>query len=341
MFKFFGPRIIKTGIAITLSLYITDLIGLDTAFFAGIAAFISLQPSVAEGVKKGYDRIIGTILGGLIAMSILFVLPVGLLTTGFTIILTISLLAKFNLHDAIPISTVMLLIILADVGGDLVHYTLVRIAATAIGVIVATLVNVLIMAPVHNKLFLQRLMELNTHLSNSFSEIDCITGECKLQLDKDLTNVSSELGILETEAQFKIWGKKGKQNFLYTYKEYIFLYSHIVARLEEIRENLTIHQKDQTVNPKVEDFYTKLISVCGNIGSLLNGISFESKIDNSKNIADFKENRGSLRKYLHELLSGETLPFETQLELSHLLFLVEEIKEYLSKLLKLVYTDLT
>ncbi|AZV43914.1 hypothetical protein BAOM_3305 [Peribacillus asahii] len=40
------PRVIKTGIAVTLALYICSLFNLESAVFAGIAAIFTIQPSI-------------------------------------------------------------------------------------------------------------------------------------------------------------------------------------------------------------------------------------------------------------------------------------------------------
>lgn len=50
-----GPRTLKTGIAVTLSLVVANLLKIDSPDYAVIAAIIVMQPSVSDSWQKGVD----------------------------------------------------------------------------------------------------------------------------------------------------------------------------------------------------------------------------------------------------------------------------------------------
>ncbi|MFD3203724.1 aromatic acid exporter family protein, partial [Bacillus sp. LR_5] len=52
-----GARIFKTGIAITLALYLASWIGLPAPIFAGIAAIFAIQPSIYRSFLIIIDQV--------------------------------------------------------------------------------------------------------------------------------------------------------------------------------------------------------------------------------------------------------------------------------------------
>lgn len=62
-----GARIFKTGIAITLALYLASWIGLPSPIFAGIAAIFAIQPSIYRSFLIIIDQVQANIIGAVIA----------------------------------------------------------------------------------------------------------------------------------------------------------------------------------------------------------------------------------------------------------------------------------
>lgn len=59
-----GARILKTGIAIVLALYLATWLGLPTPVFAGIAAVFAIQPSIYRSFLTIVDQVQANIIGG-------------------------------------------------------------------------------------------------------------------------------------------------------------------------------------------------------------------------------------------------------------------------------------
>ncbi len=152
-----GMRNIKTAVAVGLCLLTVQLIGLGSGFIglgkaingiqAALAATICMKSSLANTLRTGIDRTIGTVFGSV--MGVLFLLIVSyipdtifvlLVTAGVVVIIYLCNILK--LQASVPISIVVFLIILIDYKDiSPIVYGLTRLAETVFGIFVAYLVN--------------------------------------------------------------------------------------------------------------------------------------------------------------------------------------------------------
>ena len=61
----FGARILKTGIAVVLTLLVVQLLGLTPGLIAGIAAVNALQPNVHRSISQTWNQFRGNIIGAI------------------------------------------------------------------------------------------------------------------------------------------------------------------------------------------------------------------------------------------------------------------------------------
>ena len=152
-----GMRVVKTIAAVTICLLIAWLIGSkDSLPIAAIAAIVTMQATQSETLRIGVFRILGTVIGGI--FGILTVL-IGLVSPYyidglFIFVIPLMLLANMYLcnllkmQDSCTISCVVTIIIAAHIVADATFdeslvFTFVRLRDTFIGVVVATVVNML------------------------------------------------------------------------------------------------------------------------------------------------------------------------------------------------------
>jgi len=152
-----GMRVIKTIAAVTICLFIAYLFGSrDSLPIAAIAALVTMQSTNSETLRIGVFRVLGTIIGGV--FGILTVLIVLFLPNYFDgiVIVVIPLMLLLNLYicnimkmqDSCTISCVVTIIVALHVITDTsfdetIVFTFVRLRDTLIGVIVATIINML------------------------------------------------------------------------------------------------------------------------------------------------------------------------------------------------------
>ncbi len=143
-----GMRTIKTGIAVSLTLLLTRALGVDNPFFALIASAIAMESSVSESVSVGKNRMIGTVIGAVIAIVFSYTLPTQPLSVGIGVIVLIYISNQLKLKKSIKISTIVFIAIL--VNNDEVtrfQYAVFRSFDTFIGLSIGTLVNYYIKPP--------------------------------------------------------------------------------------------------------------------------------------------------------------------------------------------------
>jgi len=152
-----GMRVIKTVTAVAVCLFIAWLMGSrDSLPIAAIAALVTMQATQSETLHIAVFRTLGTIIGG--AFGILTVL-IGLVLPYYSdglIILVIPVMLLCNLYlcnllkmkDSCTISCVVTIIVASHIVthtsfDDTITYTFIRLLDTLIGVVVATMINLL------------------------------------------------------------------------------------------------------------------------------------------------------------------------------------------------------
>jgi uncharacterized membrane protein YgaE (UPF0421/DUF939 family) len=141
----------KTALAAALSWDAVEFTGMKHSFFAPIAAIICLQVTVEDSVLKGYSRILGIIVGVIIAD--LFSYFVGVHDWSIAILICISLglatFLKFGKDAVSQVGVTALLLMTAGAGNF--NYGIERIIETIIGALIAILVNMFILPPDYTK----------------------------------------------------------------------------------------------------------------------------------------------------------------------------------------------
>lgn len=153
MLKRPGLRILKTGLAVILSMVISELRpGEGLAFYSAIAAIICMQQNVTKTYTKGMDRVLGTMFGGLLGLIYLVIIPqetipsiLDYLLISLVSVFIIWVLASFRRKDAVSIGAIVFMSITInhgnDPGGLPIPFAFNRTLDTLIGVLVAIFVN--------------------------------------------------------------------------------------------------------------------------------------------------------------------------------------------------------
>lgn len=144
-----GSRNIKTALSVLVC-----LVFWPNSLFAAIAAVICVQDTVENSLNIGINRLVGTLLGGILGVIFLYitnglhlqnVLPL-VVSIGVSLIIYICNLIKKP--SACSISSITLMSILVSQSyNDPLVYSIQRTIETAFGVIVAILINKYIHPP--------------------------------------------------------------------------------------------------------------------------------------------------------------------------------------------------
>lgn len=147
-----GMRIIKSALSVTICILIANIIFNKTSieitgFYAGIAALFTLEGTFAESKNKGKSRVIGTLIGGSVALCIYY-FNVHLTNNNFEvififigIIIAIQLCNVTNNQAGTMAAGVAFLASMTISADNYEFYILIRTLETMYGVCVALVVN--------------------------------------------------------------------------------------------------------------------------------------------------------------------------------------------------------
>ena len=141
-----GWRIIKTGIAVALCIWIAQLLKFEYPFYSAIAAVIAMQATIEGSLKTGVHRMKGTIVGAVTGYVFALVTVRSPLWTGLGLIVTMTILKFMKWYEAMSIASVVF-----NLTGKPLDYAVNRIIDTGLGIIIAYLVNRWVFPPRYHK----------------------------------------------------------------------------------------------------------------------------------------------------------------------------------------------
>lgn len=204
-----GMRTIKTGLAVSISVMIAELVGLSSPLFVGIGAISTMQASVSESFAMGKNRILGTIMGALVALLMSYLFPSNILFLALGIIIVIHFLNLLGWKKSINLSAIVFLAVFLNHEEAMIPYATNRVLDTFIGIVVGMLINYFIAAPNNDTVF----YKLATPFVN---EVKCLTydvviGKKKMDLSVLKDNLSELVKVqdlIEDETKLKVLNKK-------------------------------------------------------------------------------------------------------------------------------------
>lgn len=154
-----GARILKTGIAIVLALYLATWLGLPTPVFAGIAAVFAIQPSIYRSFLTIVDQVQANIIGAALAITFGLLFGTGPVIIGLTAVMVIAINLKLKIEHTIPIALVTVIAILESAGDHFLSFALIRTATVILGVLSSCLVNLIFLPPKYETKLVNHIME--------------------------------------------------------------------------------------------------------------------------------------------------------------------------------------
>lgn len=192
--KYIGLRTIKTGIAVCLCVLVIAAIGLESPFYAAIAAIISMDKTIVGSFNTGKNRMIGTLVGAILGLACASIMPENAFVCGLGVILLIALCNIMKVRGSITVGGIVFIAIMVNLDGrSPLIYSGSRIIETFIGITIAIIVNLLIF-PYDSIEHLQKksenlLIDIGLYVNQS------ITGEKVRRLSK----IQGKLITLEKE----------------------------------------------------------------------------------------------------------------------------------------------
>lgn len=256
----FGARIIKTGLAVTLSMYLAMLLGLSPGTVAAISAIFAIQPSIYRSYQSIIENIQGNIIGAVIAVLFVLYIGTGPIVIGLAVIIVIAIHLKLKIPNTIALSAVTIIIIMggAETSAHFLMYAWERFLLIFVGVVSAFLVNVLFAPPNYeNKLYYQ-LYHQNENLSKWIRLLVNHASEHQM-LKEDLVNIQEKRMKIDQYYLFykeeRIYSRKKK----FTRIRKLVIYRHMIQSTNKLLEILrTMHRNEHDYHQLPEEFKTIL-----------------------------------------------------------------------------------
>jgi len=156
-----GTRIIKTGIAVFITMYLCKIIKLEPAVFGAISAVINIQPSIYLTLKTAREQIIIHIIGVFFGLIFGYLFGGNPFIMGAVTILIILLCIRLKLQNGILMGIVAAIFVLNSPSNQFFEHAYSRSSVIFIGLAVAMIINITVLPPKYRHLFVKKLREFN------------------------------------------------------------------------------------------------------------------------------------------------------------------------------------
>jgi len=148
-----GPRMMKTGLAVAMSIIVTEALGLELGMVAVITAVVAMQPSIMRSISHIKEVALSTLMGVFFALIGAYTLGLQPISIGITVILAIAVNIRLGWVKTVNITILTIAIIMLS-GDESIHfiYLIDRLSLIFIGISSAFLINTLVFPPNHQKL---------------------------------------------------------------------------------------------------------------------------------------------------------------------------------------------
>lgn len=217
-----GARIIKTGIAVAITMFLCKALELEPAFFGAVSAVINMQPSIFLTLRAARDQVLVHILGVAAGFFFGYFLGVNPLSAGLIVMLLIPIYIKLNLHSGITMGIVAALFVLSSSTDEFLTHALARTGVIFIGLGSAMIVNVFLWPPKYTKQLKEKLRQSNEaavlyfcravqdYVGFDGKELHIDTGQ-KERVDKLNKEVRMLLDLLSTERKVGTDGSESRE----------------------------------------------------------------------------------------------------------------------------------
>ncbi|WP_121664485.1 aromatic acid exporter family protein [Metabacillus litoralis] len=142
-----GARILKTGIAITLALFLATVLQLPSPAFAGISAIFAIQPTIYRSYLSIIEQVQANVIGAALAIGFGLIFGSHPFVIGLTAIIVIAINLRLKIESTIPVSLVTVIAILESPGENFIEIASIRFFTVMLGVLAAFIVNLVFIPP--------------------------------------------------------------------------------------------------------------------------------------------------------------------------------------------------
>ena len=269
-----GARILKTGVAVTITMYLCRLLQLEPAFFGAVSAVVNMQPSIFLSVKSGKDQILIHMIGVGAGLVFGFTLGGSPLVMGLVSILLILVYIRLGLTGGISTGIVAAVFVMGSSQELFLPHALNRTGVVFAGLVTAMFVNVLLWPPRYGRQFKTKLKEANlasvdyfcraveeyVKLENEHPEIDPAEKKRVYGLNAQARSLA---GLLVSEGGIPAVGTPEQGQWLTVAEKFCDYNATLVAKADRVYEILPVRleRRRQAGNPPISEEFREILAV--------------------------------------------------------------------------------
>jgi hypothetical protein len=191
-----GPRLLKTGLAVALTVFLIRLTLGKYEVFGALAAVLAVAPSASHSLKNAAQLISANILGGLIGAAAVVTFGPNPVVMGFVVVLVLLLCQTMRWRSVASSAVTVTLFVMAPHVESVYTYTAGRFVAVVIGSLIGTAINAWVARPDHR-------MPTLAAIRDAGAELDRFSLAVSGQLEKPdaLSKAAIKAGAALVEAQ--------------------------------------------------------------------------------------------------------------------------------------------
>ncbi|MDQ0220831.1 aromatic acid exporter family protein [Peribacillus cavernae] len=253
-----GARIIKTGIAIVLALYLSQLLHLPTPVFAGIAAIFAIQPTIYRSYLSVIEQIQGNLVGAIVAVMFVLLFGNHYFIIGLAVVIVITINLKLKTEKSLVLSIVTVIAIMESQQGDFLQFATIRFSSILLGILSSFIVNLVFIPPKYETKLYGRISDITEDIFKWIRISTRHASEHTL-LKKDIGRLKGNL--LKLEQVYSMY----KEEHAYFKKENLsksrklVIYRQMITTTKKSYETLKrIHKFENEITLMSEEFQAQI-----------------------------------------------------------------------------------
>lgn len=159
-----GARVLKTGMAVALSIFLSELFGFPSPIITAIAAIGTIQPSIYRSWQQVWDQLQTNLLGAIIALIAVRLFGISAISVGLVCILVIMISIRLKMESTITVTLVTVVAVM-EANSQGIEFAVQRFLMVMTGIGAAFVVNVAVFPPRPRRQFAEQVRQAYAQLS--------------------------------------------------------------------------------------------------------------------------------------------------------------------------------
>lgn len=159
-----GARVLKTGMAVALAIYLSGIFGFASPLMAAVAAIFTIQPSIYRSWQNVADQVQTNLVGALIAIAAVRIFGHTPIAVGLVCIIVILLSIQLKMESTIGLTLVTVVAIM-EAHGQGWEAATTRFLMVLTGIGASFVVNVFVFPPRPRRQFTEQVHQAYSQLS--------------------------------------------------------------------------------------------------------------------------------------------------------------------------------